>query len=154
MTAGHLDLLPTPTDEHQSVLAGLYKLFAAVRDRGRKVLFAPLRLHIADGTYREPDLLMVRDAADTRLSNRFWTGADLMVEMLSPDQPGARRGRKRRGYPGAEIVDPRTAEVTVLIYRDNTYQEYGTFGRKAQADSTLLPGLAIDIGALLNAAKA
>ena len=38
--------------------------------------------------------------------------------------------------------------MTVLIYRDNTYQEYGTFGRKAQADSTLLPGLAIDIGAL------
>jgi hypothetical protein len=31
---------------------------------------------------------MVRDAADARLSNRFWTGADLMVEMLSPDQPG------------------------------------------------------------------
>ena len=77
---------------------------------------------IADGTFREPDLLLVRAAADSRRGNRFWTGADLVVEIVSPDQPERDIVQKRRDYAGAEIpeywiVDPRAAEVTVLSYR-------------------------------------
>ena len=78
--------VPIPTDEHQSILACLYELSAAfVHGRGGKMLFAPLRLRVAGGTFREPDLLLVRDAADARRGNRFWTGADLVVEIVSPD---------------------------------------------------------------------
>ena len=160
LTDGHLELLPMPTDEHQSILARLYELFAAfVHGRGGKVLFAPLRLRVADGTFREPDLLLVRDAADPRRGNRFWAGADLVVEIVSPDQPERDTVEKRHDYAGAEIpeywiVDPRTAEVTVLTYRNGTYIEHGTFAGEAQADSPLLPGLAIDIRALFAAGRA
>ena len=42
----------------------------------------------------------------------------------------------------------------MLIYRDGAYIEHGTFARGAQADSPLLPGLAIDIRALFDAASA
>ena len=160
LTDGHLELLPMPTDEHQSILAFLYELFAAfVHGRGGKVLFAPLRLRVADGTFREPDLLLVRDAGDARRGNRFWTGADLVVEIVSPDQPERDIVEKRRDYAGAEIaeywiVDPRTAEVTVLIYCGGTYVEHGTFGPRAQAESPLLSGLTIDIDALFDAANA
>ena len=159
LTDGHLELLPVPTDEHQSILAYLYELFASfVHGRGGKVLFAPLRLRVADGTFREPDLLLVRDAADGRRRNRFWTGADLVVEIVSPDQPERDIVEKRRDYGGAEIpeywiVDPRTAEVTVLVYRSGAYIGHGTFGRGTHADSLLLPGLAIDVGALFDTAK-
>ena len=52
------------------------------------------------------------------------------------------------------IVDPRTAEVTVLTYRNGSYIEHGTFAREAPADSPLLPGLAIDIRALFDAGRA
>ena len=160
LTDGHLEVLPMPTDEHQSILACLYELFAAfVHGRGGKVLFAPLRLRVAGGTFREPDLLLVRDAADARRGNRFWTGADLVVEIVSPDQPERDIVEKRSDYAGANIpeywiVDPRSAEVTVLIYRNGAYLDHGTFGRGLQADSPLLPGLAIDVDALFDAAKA
>ncbi|MDE0024723.1 MAG: Uma2 family endonuclease [Spirochaetaceae bacterium] len=159
LTDGHLELLPMPTDEHQSILAFLYELFAAfVHGRGGKVLFAPLRLRIADGTFREPDLLLVRDAADARRGNRFWTGADVVVEVVSPDQPERDVVDKRRDYAGAGIpeywiVDPRTAEVTVLTYRDGAYIEHGTFARGAQVESPLLPGLTVAVHSLFNAAN-
>ncbi len=47
---------------------------------------------------------------------------------------------KRHDYAGAEIpeywiVDPRTAEATVLVYRDGAYVEHGTFARGAQVES-------------------
>ena len=160
LTDGHLELLPIPTDEHQSILACRYELFAAfVHGRGGKVLFAPLRLRVAGGTFREPDLLLVRDAADARRGNRFWTGADLVVEIVSPDQPERDTVDKRRDYAGAEIpeywiVDPRSAEMIVLIYRNGAYLDHGTFGARMQADSPLLPGLAIDVSALFDAASA
>lgn len=160
LTDGHLELLPMPTDEHQSILAFLYEAFAAfVHARGGKVLFAPLRLRVAGGTFREPDLLLVRDSGDARRGNRFWTGADLVVEIVSPDQPERDIVEKRRDYAGAKIaeywiVDPRTAEVTVLTFRGASYVEHGTFGPRTQAEGPLLAGLAIDIDALFEAAGA
>ena len=64
---------------------------------------------------------------------------------------------QRRDYAGAGIpeywiVDPRTAEVTVLTFRDGTYLEHGTFARGAQAESPLLPGLTVAVHSLFDAA--
>ena len=42
----------------------------------------------------------------------------------------------------------------MLIYRNGAYLDHGTFGREMQADSPLLPGLAIDVSALFDAASA
>lgn len=53
-----------------------------------------------------------------------------------------------------ESTDSHTDEVTVLVYRDGAYVEHGSFARGAQADSPLLPGLAIDIRTLFAAADA
>jgi hypothetical protein len=52
-------------------LYDLLRVFLA--QLGGKVLFAPLRLQIRPGKQREPDILLVRDAADPRRQNRFWT---------------------------------------------------------------------------------
>ena len=41
------------------------------------VPFASLRLQIREGKFREPDLMLLRDANDLRRENRYWTGADL-----------------------------------------------------------------------------
>ncbi len=69
---GAIEVLPMPTDQHQSVLLFIYELFVAfLRPRGGKVHFAPLRMHIREGTFREPDLLLLCDAADPRRQNRF-----------------------------------------------------------------------------------
>ena len=58
-TDGFLEVLPMPTDKHQSVLEFLFlAFFGFVEPRGGKVHFAPLRLRIRPGKFREPDLLL------------------------------------------------------------------------------------------------
>lgn len=157
-TDGCIEVLPMPTDEHQSIAAYLYKLLDAYAlDHGGKVLFAPLRVRIREGAFREPDLVLVRDAHDTRRRNRFWLGTDLAVEIVSPDNPKRDLVDKRRDYaeagiPEYWIVDPRNETVTVLALQGAAYVEHGVFARGARADSVLLDGLTVDVAAVFDAA--
>ena len=157
-TDGCIEVLPMPTDEHQSIAAYLYKLLDAFAlAGGGKVLFAPLRLRIREGKFREPDLVLIRDAGDARRQNRFWLGADLTVEIVSPDEPKRDLVDKRRDYaeagiPEYWIVDPRNETVTVLALQGAVYVEHGVFRRGAQARSALLNGLTFDIGEVFDAA--
>ena len=158
LTDGHVEVLPMPTDEHQSMVAHLYEVLQGfVRQRGGKVLFAPLRLRIREGKFREPDLVLVRDAADPRRQSRFWLGADLAIEIVSPDRPERDLVDKRRDYaeagiPEYWIVDPRTETLAVLALRGAAYVEHGTFPRGARAASAAFDGLTVDVGAVFDAA--
>ena len=102
LTDGHVEVLPMPTDAHQRIVLFLYRaLYAFLAARGLGiVLVAPLRLRVRTGRYREPDLLLLLSTNDPRRSNRYWTGADLVVEVVSPDDPKRDLVRKRRGMPG------------------------------------------------------
>ncbi len=103
-TDGTIEVLPLPTEKHQVMLAYLYELFiAVVRSRGGKVLFAPLRIRIREGRYREPDILLICDANDPRRQNRYWLGADLVVEIVSPDNIEHDTVTKRAEYAQAGI---------------------------------------------------
>src|SRR5690349_20605030 len=85
-TDGVIEVLPMPTDKHQTILEFLFlALRTFILPHGGKVLFAALRLQIRPDKFREPDLLLLRDANDPRRQNRFWLGADVVVEVLSPD---------------------------------------------------------------------
>jgi Uma2 family endonuclease len=117
---GWLEVVPMPTERHQRILLALYRVLHAYLDPlGGIVLVAPLRLRLADRRFREPDLLLLRDASDRRRGERFWTGADLVVEVLSPDDPDRDLVVKRAEYAAAGIgeywiVDPEQDTVTVL----------------------------------------
>lgn len=156
-TDGVIEVLPTPTDNHQVIVALLYgRLLAFVRPRGGKVLVAALRLRIRAGKYREPDILLVRDARDPRRQNRFWRGADLVVEVVSPDNP-ARDTRDKptdyaeAGVPEYWIVHPEEETITVLTLVGGAYTEHGRFGRGATATSALLPGFAVNVDDVFDA---
>ncbi|MDW8234700.1 MAG: Uma2 family endonuclease, partial [Roseiflexaceae bacterium] len=87
-TDGVIEVLPMPTEKHQAMLEALFLAFRAYVERhGGKVRFAPLRLLVREGTFREPDILLVRDANDPRRQNDYWRGADLVAEIVSPDNP-------------------------------------------------------------------
>ena len=154
---GKIEVLPMPTDRHQTILLLLYEMFVAfLRPRGGKVLISPIRLRIREGNFREPDLLLVRDAADPRRQNRFWLGADLVLEVVSPDKPDRDLVIKRQEYAIAQIseywiVDPQTATVTVLRLDDETYTEHGVFGRGEVALSALLDEFQVDVAAVFDA---
>src|SRR5437667_8326087 len=87
-TDGKLEVLPMPTEEHQAIVGFLYViLLTFLQRRGGKVFFAPLRMQVREGKFREPDLLLVLDAQDPRRQNAYWLGADLVIEIVSPDNP-------------------------------------------------------------------
>jgi Uma2 family endonuclease len=116
-----------------------------------------LRLRIRDRKFREPDILLVCAAADPRRQNRFWLGADLVVEIVSPDKPERDLIDKRNDYAEAQIpeywiVDPRDETITVLRLEGDTYVEHGIFTRGSQATSVLLDGFTIQVDAVFDAA--
>ncbi|MGH9675936.1 MAG: Uma2 family endonuclease, partial [Candidatus Acidiferrum sp.] len=98
-TDGYLEKLPMPTDEHQSILQYLFLAFHQfIEPQGGKVQFAALRLRIRPGKFREPDLILLQSSADPRRQNRFWTGADLVLEVVSEDHPERDTIEKRADY--------------------------------------------------------
>jgi Uma2 family endonuclease len=156
-TDGYIEVLPMPTDAHQTLVLLLYELLAAfLRPRGGKVLVAPLRLKIRDRKYREPDILLVCSARDPRRQNRFWLGADLVVEIVSPDKPERDLIEKRLDYAEAHIpeywiVNPQSETITVLHLEGPAYVEHGVFGRGAEATSTLLTGFRVNVNTVFDA---
>lgn len=156
-TDGYIEVLPMPTDKHQAILEYLYiTLRAFVRSRGGVVRVAALRVQVRPGMYREPDLIVLRDAGDPRRENRVWHGADLVIEIVSPDNPDRDLVEKRRDYAAAHIpeywiADPRVETITVLRLEGDGYVEHGVFGRDAQATSALLPDFSVEVSAIFDA---
>ena len=158
LTDGYLEILPMPSRGHQRILAFLYSAFHGfLRPKGGEVLFAPFRLRIRHGKFREPDLLLVRDARDARSGDRFWTGADAVVEVVSPDSPERDLVHKRSDYAEATIpeywiVDPGTETIVVLELGQDGYVERGVYGRGDRARSPALSGFGVDVGSVFDAA--
>ena len=156
-TDGYIEVLPMPTDHHQMVLRVLmFALIAFVEPSGGKVLFAPLRLQIRPGKQREPDILVVRDANDLRRQNRFWVGADLVVEVVSDDDPERDTVEKVADYAEAHIpeywiINPLADTISVLTLRDGAYAEHGVFRRGDTATSVLLADFTVAVSAVLDA---
>lgn len=148
-TDGEIEVLPMPTSSHQVMLLLLYDLFrAAIQRSGGRILVAPLRIQVRPGKYREPDILMLRDAADQRYQDAFWLGADLVVEIVSPDRPERDIQEKPRDYaeagiPEYWIVNPLNATITVLALAGSSYRSHGVFQRGERATSHLLQDFSV-----------
>ena len=157
-TDGRIEVLPMPTQEHQAISRFLFlALYSFVQSIGGEVFYAPLRLRIRDGKYREPDLLLVTNADDPRCRNDYWLGADLVMEVVSPDNPDRDLIDKRGDYaeagiPEYWIVNPLTATVTVLVLSGGEYREHGVFRPGEQTDSPSLPGFSVDVRGMFDAA--
>ena len=157
-TDGRIEVLPMPTEQHQVISQFLFlALYFFVRGIGGKVFYAPLRLRIRDGKFCEPDLLLVTDADDPRCRNDYWLSADLVVEVISPDNPDRDLIDKRKDYaeagiPEYWIVNPVTGTVTVLVLSGGEYGEHGAFRSGEQANSPSLPGFSMDVKRMCDAA--
>jgi Uma2 family endonuclease len=156
-TDGYLEFLPMPTDKHQSILKFLFLIFfRLIEVPGGTVQFAPLRLQIRPGKYREPDLLALLAATDARRQDRFWLGADLALEVVSEDKPERDLGDKRFDYAEARvpeywIVNPQTETITVFRLDGDVYQEAGIYHRGEAAQSVLVPGLSVAVSEVFHA---
>jgi Uma2 family endonuclease len=158
-TDGVLEPLPFPTTKHQIHLGFLFlAMHEFVEARGGIVLFHVLRLRLRNGMFREPDLLALLDADDARREERFWTGADLVAEVVSEDDPARDLIQKKREYAQAGIaeywiINPLDDTVAVYRLQGKRYVRFGRFRRGQKATSALLPGLAVDVAALFDAKR-
>ena len=156
LTDGVLEILPVPTRTHQRILALLYRLFLeCVQPGGGEVLFAAFRLRIRPGKYREPDLLLLLDRHDPRNQEAYWSGADLVLEIVSPDNLERELTVKRHDYAEARIpeywiVNPLDETVTVLTLDGEQYVEHGVFPRGTQTTSRLLEGFTVPVSTVFD----
>ncbi len=155
-TDGELEVLPMPTDRHQVIVRFLlFALSAFLHPQGH-VLFAPLRLKVREGKFREPDLLAVLDANDRRRQDAYWLGADLVMEVVSPgsierDSLVKRTDYAEGGISEYWIVNPIEEMITVLRLSGDQYAEHGVFQRGDTATSALLEGFSINVDELFDA---
>lgn len=152
---GFLEFLPAPTESHHLVVGYLYRAFhafVATHELGL-VLFVGIPVRLWANTMRQPDVVFLhRDHAQRRRS-KYWEGADLVVEVVSP------KGRKRdvdvkraeyaqAGIPEYWIVDPEAREVQVLTLEKAEYRVHGVFGAGTEATSIVLAGFSVSVEAL------
>ncbi|MBC8075956.1 MAG: Uma2 family endonuclease, partial [Chloroflexales bacterium] len=135
----------------------LYRHFFAYIDAiGGIVLFSPLRVRVRPRKYREPDLVVLRDANDPRQNDRYWTGVDLAVEVVSTSAPKRDTKLKRAEYaqvgiPEYWIVNPINDTITVLALENDAYSELGVFHRGEHAASRLFAGFEVSVDAVFDA---
>jgi len=156
-TDGVIEVLPMPTRKHQAISRLLFlALFTFVQRLGGTVFYAPLRVQIRPGKYREPDLLLLLDAKDPRNQDAFWLGADLLVEIVSRVDPERDTKAKRIDYAQARIpeywiVNQEEETITVLTLSGDAYVEHGVLRRGETAHSALLAGFSVGFDAVLDA---
>jgi Uma2 family endonuclease len=154
---GNIEVLPMPSDKHQAIVGFLFVLLLRFAQQTKgTVRVAPLRLRLQQGKIREPDLLFVASANDPRRQEQFWTGADLVVEVVSPDDPQRDLITKRTEYaqaglPEYWIVDPQAEAITVLRLDGDSYAEHGRFTRGETATSAHYDDLRAPVSAILDA---
>lgn len=164
-TDGQVEFLAMPTEAHQLILAFLFEaLRGFVRDKELGlVLFAGLRVQLRPGMIREPDLVFISKDNFRHRGSRYWTGADLVMEVISPDDASRRRDLEQKVAEYADagiqeywIVDPEKQRVTLLTLPDggSEYVSAGAFGPGDTVASQRLVGFALNVTSIFDAANA
>jgi Uma2 family endonuclease len=157
LVEGRLEFLPMPTELHQALVAFLYQaLLAFVTKNGLgTVPYAPLRVRMPNGKYREPDVMFLRKENFHLRSNRIWKGADLVMEVVSGDPKDRKRDYEDKllDYASAKIseywiVDFEQRVVTIHRLADDRYVVHGQFTSGQKASSALLPEFGVDVAGL------
>lgn len=157
LSDGNLEILEMPTLRHQDIvflLTMLLKQYLAEHLPGGRAVAAPYPLRLWQDKIREPDIAVVKPENAGLWTDRYAGGADLVVEVVSPGDPGRDKVLKRAEYakagiPEYWIVDPVQETITILALEDSEYVEVGVFPRGERATSRLLVGFGVDVSEAL-----
>jgi Uma2 family endonuclease len=110
--------------------------------------------------FREPDLVFVTEQRKQQNGDRFYEGADLVVEIVSSGAKAHERDYEQKvaDYAAAGIgeywiVDPHEQRITVLALQGANYVPLGEFAPGQTATSKLLSGFAVDVTEVFAAQK-
>lgn len=150
-TDGVLEFPPMPTMTHQQIVLLLVQLLQEhLKATPALVLFAPLPVKVDAGKFREPDVLCMLDKADPRVGENFWTGADVLFEVVSQGKVARERDYNDKSLAYAKagvseywIVDPVQQRITVKSLRGKNYVDHSVASKGQVAASALLPGFTL-----------
>lgn len=159
---GVIEVLDMPNKVHQRIVQFLYRWlyqYISTASLG-EVFMAPLPVRLWQEKYREPDVVFVRTDRQEHLG--YPDGADLVIEVVSPDRDSRRRDTviKRSEYALAKIaeywiVDPEQQQIEVLVCDESglTYRQHGLFVAGQTATSCMFGELAVAVDEVLAAGK-
>lgn len=162
-TCGRIEVLTMPNIAHQRLVLFLLTSLQAFANRigGGLALMAPLPTTITPDKTREPDIVFKLPENLPGPDEDYFDGADLVMEIVSPDKNSTDRDYKEKradyaegGIPEYWIVDPQEKLITVLTLKEKNYIEHGAFRAGQTATSKLLDGFSVDVSAVFAAAKA
>jgi Uma2 family endonuclease len=149
---GRVEVLPMPTQSHQTILFYLARMLAQYAERRSlgTVLPAGIRVQTVSGAYREPDIVFMLAEHNNRCMEEYWLGADLVMEVVSPDDPNRDLVDKRREYAQAGIseywiIQPKVKKITVLRLAGTEYVVHGVFSPGQIATSALLSRFKVQV---------
>jgi len=159
---GKLEVLPMPSMMHQLIVEYLHDALKSFvrKQRLGQTFFAPMPVKIRKDTLREPDVIFASTERLGSPEDKQLEGADLVMEVVSPDDGSHERDyfKKRTDYASRQIpeywiVDPQAERITVLVLEGSEYRAHGEFGLGESATSVLLRGFAIDVASTFKAGR-
>jgi Uma2 family endonuclease len=162
---GVLEGVPMPDWFHQELsflLCDVLRRYVVDGRVGRAVL-PPFHFKTGPQTYRYPDLMYLSPANLHRFHVRQWTYADLVIEIVSPDDPQRDHVEKRAEYaragvPEYWIIDPGQQLIHILSLdagqSEGVYVPRSVQPLSSRVCSVALPGIDIDFAALVAQASA
>lgn len=162
LTEGRLEVLQMPKSSHQRIMLFLWSQLQAfiLTSSAGQALCAPLRVRIAKGSFREPDVVFMLESNQERAGEDFWEGADLVMEVVSPDDDSRKRDLEEKpvdyakaGIPEYWIVDPQQKQITVLTLAGEEYDTSGVYAEGETAVSRLLPEFSVIVAEVFAAGK-
>ena len=159
-TDGFLEVLPMPEEIHffvQNFVFAAVEAFLKARGKG-VACYAPFKVRVRAGAFREPDVCVLLDDGDPRRARKYWGGADMVVEVVSPGGEARDYLEKRQDYAGANIpeywiVDPFKRELLVLRLANGVYADHATLKPGDVAEAEAMPGFRIDVEKCFAAAE-
>ena len=150
---GELIMAAAPSIAHQRVLRNLaVRMSPFVEANGLgEVFMAPTDVFFSDTNVLEPDLLFVSAARARIIGEANIQGApDLVIEIASPSTEDRDRGVKQELYALFGVLeywraDPLTRTVEMLRLEGGQFMSVGIYGRTDTLNTSLLPGLVIDL---------
>lgn len=160
--SGYIEVLEMPSELHQTIAFLLCRAlsdYASSKGLGKAVM-APVPLRLWTDKMREPDVMFLRKEHFDKRQGNYWSGADLVMEVISPSDPGRDKVKKRYEYAKAGIpeywlVDPIEQTVTVLSLPEQAdeYGVHGVYDIGGHAESATLQGFSLSIEELFSAAQ-
>ena len=152
LIAGVLYMTPPPGLPHSIVASRLNRLLADyltnTGDKG-SIHFPRTGISIRPNTWLEPDLFYISAATETQMTGRYFSTADLVIEVISPGSAIYDGNTKADTYAALGVkelwlVDEISGLIEIRVLKGDSY-ESSMFNRADRVNSTVLPGLEFEV---------